>query len=151
MCILSVGVSFVCLLAHRRRHRRRQNRVGNTHNIKAVAAVGIYKIFQFSTLSGSACRRKIKHSLHGPVQGSWGERRPKLPLLSRRSRLVLGQLLTLHQEDGGDAVPQAASGGDAVPQGGGGERSADLYTRHTIRETCLNRAGLLRCLSAIHS
>ena len=54
-------------------------------------------------------------------------------------------------EAGGDAVAQAAGGGDAVPQAGGGERSADLYTRHTIRESCVNRAGLLRCLSAIHS
>ncbi len=52
-------------------------------------------------------------------------------------------------EAGGDAVAQAAGGGDAVPQtGGGGERLADLYTRHIIRESCVNRAGLLRCLCA---
>ncbi len=48
-------------------------------------------------------------------------------------------------------MSQAAGGGDALPQAGGGERSADLYTRHTIRESCVNRAGLLRCLSSIHS
>ncbi len=45
-------------------------------------------------------------------------------------------------------MAQAAGGGDAVPQAGDGERSADLYTCH---ESCVNRAVLLRCLSAIHS
>ncbi len=104
--------------------------------------------------------QKITHSIHGGAQGSWGDRRrPNLqageaaysfeptPDPEPRSPTHPGPDI----EAGGDAVAQAAGGGDAVPQAGGGERSVDLYTRHTMRESCVNRAVLLRCLSAIHS
>ncbi len=122
------------------------------------ATVNIYKIFQFSTLTGSACRRKVKAQPTRSSPRKLGRKKaqattPKpqkqptpetFPEPEPRSPTPPGPDV----EAGRDAVAKAAGG---VLQAGGGERSADLYIRHTIRESCVNCARLLRYLSAIHS
>ena len=139
---------------------RRENLLRNTHNIKAVAAVNIYKIFQFSTLTVSVtpknkaqpttCTRSSPRKLGRKFKKAQAtthkpEKQPT-PELTSDPHTFWPDV-----EADGDTVAQAAGGGDAVSQAGCGERSADSYTRDTIRESCVNRAGLLRCLSAIHS